>query len=156
MRWKAQRLQQRSSDTMNVPMVGNRIRVARQSRNLSLTELAGRAEISAATLSRIERDKQNLDLGLFLTLTRILKLTPHEVLDDVENEEGVDPLVRTISGMETGDRAQLWRSLTAERKTHRSRKSDNKAVVNEVDELLAQVDFIRGEIESVQKRLRRR
>ena len=90
---------------MQAVMVGNRIRVARQSRNLSLTELAGRAEISAATLSRIERDKQNLDLGLFLTLTRILKLTPHEVLGDVSDEEGVDPLVRAISGMQTGERA---------------------------------------------------
>lgn len=141
---------------MQALMVGNRIRVARQSRNLSLTELAGRAEISAATLSRIERDKQNLDLGLFLTLTRILKLTPHEVLGDVEDEEGVDPLVRAISGMQTGERAQLWRSLAAERKTHRSRKDNGRAVANEVDELLAQVDFIRGEIESVQKRLRKR
>ena len=137
-------------------MVGNRLRVARQSRNLSLTELAARANISAATLSRIERDKQNLDLGLFLTLTSILKLTPQAVLSDITDEEGVDPLVRAISGMQTGERAQLWRSLAAERKTHRTRKADGRAVVNEVEELLAQVDFIRGEIESVQKRLRRR
>jgi len=141
---------------MHVAMVGNRIRVARQSRNLSLTDLASRADISAATLSRIERDKQNVDLGLFLTLTRILQLTPHEVLDDTETAEGVDPLVRAISGMQTGERAQLWRSLAAERRTHRSRKADGRAVANEVEELLAQVDFIRGEIESVQKRLRRR
>jgi len=141
---------------MHVAMVGNRIRIARQSRNLSLTELASRAEISAATLSRIERDKQNVDLGLFLTLTRILQLTPHEVLDDAETEEGVDPLVRAISGMQTVERAQLWRSLAAERRTHRTRKADGRAVANEVEELLAQVDFIRGEIESVQKRLRRR
>jgi transcriptional regulator with XRE-family HTH domain len=137
-------------------MVGNRIRIARQSRNLSLTELAARADISAATLSRIERDKQNLDLGLFLTITRILKLTPHDVLGDAEEEEGVDPLVRAISGMQTGERAKLWRSLTAERKVHRGRRENAAAVVNEVDELLAQVDFIRGEIESVQKRLKRR
>jgi transcriptional regulator with XRE-family HTH domain len=137
-------------------MVGNRIRVARQSRNLSLTDLASRAEISAATLSRIERDKQNVDLGLFLTLTRILQLTPHEVLEDAETQEGVDPLVRAISGMQTGERAQLWRSLAAERRTHRTRKADGRAVANEVEELLAQVDFIRGEIESVQKRLRHR
>jgi len=136
-------------------MVGNRLRIARQSRNLSLTELAESADISAATLSRIERDKQNLDLGLFLTLTRILKLTPHEVLDD-SDEEGVDPLVRVISRMQTGERANLWRSLAAERKTHRNRKIDGRAVANEVDELLAQVDFIRGEIESVQKSLRKR
>jgi len=141
---------------MHVAMVGNRIRIARQSRNLSLTELATRAEISAATLSRIERDKQNVDLGLFLTLTRILQLTPHEVLEDAETQEGVDPLVRAITGMQTGERAQLWRSLAAERRTHRARKADTRAVANEVEELLAQVDFIRGEIESVQKRLRRR
>lgn len=141
---------------MHVAMVGNRIRVARQSRDLSLTELASRADISAATLSRIERDKQNLDLGLFLTLTRILKLTPYEVLGDEDTNEGVDPLVRAISGMQTGERAQLWRSLAAERRTHRARKADGRAVANEVEELLAQVDFIRGEIESVQKRLRRR
>jgi transcriptional regulator with XRE-family HTH domain len=141
---------------MEIPMVGNRIRVARQSRNLSLTELAGRAEISAATLSRIERDKQNLDLGLFLTLTAILKLPPHEVLGDMEGDEGVAPLVRTITGMQTGERANLWRSLAEERKAQRGRKREAKTVVNEVDELLAQVDFIRGEIESVQKRLKRR
>jgi hypothetical protein len=66
------------------------------------------------------------------------------------------PLVRAISGMQTGERAQLWRSLAAERKTHRSLKAGGRAVANEVEELLAQVDFIRGEIESVQKRLRRR
>ncbi|HXA15654.1 MAG TPA: helix-turn-helix transcriptional regulator [Thermoanaerobaculia bacterium] len=141
---------------MHVAMVGNRLRVARQSRNLSLTELASRADISAATLSRIERDKQNVDLGLFLNLTRILKLTPHEVLEDVDSEEGVDPLVRAISGMQTGQRAQLWRSLAEERRTHRTHKANGRAVANEVEELLAQVDFIRGEIESVQKRLRRR
>ena len=78
------------------------------------------------------------------------------LVGDAEDEEGVDPLVRTISGMQTGARAQLWRSLAAERKTHRSRKADGRAVANEVEELLAQVDFIRGEIESVQKRLRKR
>jgi transcriptional regulator with XRE-family HTH domain len=141
---------------MTIPVVGNRIRAARQSRNLSLTELASSADISAATLSRIERDKQNLDLGLFLTLTRILKLAPHEVLGDSEGDADVNPLVRTITDMETRDRANLWRSLTAERKMQRARKAESKTVANEVDELLAQVDFIRGEIESVQKRLRRK
>jgi transcriptional regulator with XRE-family HTH domain len=137
-------------------MVGNRLRVARQSRNLSLTELAARADISAASLSRIERDKQNVDLGLFLTLTRILNLTPHEILEDAASDEGVDPLVRAISGMQTGERAQLWRSLAEESKIHRARKAKGRSVANEVEELLAQVDFIRGEIESVQNRLRGR
>ncbi|MGH9424353.1 MAG: helix-turn-helix domain-containing protein [Thermoanaerobaculia bacterium] len=137
-------------------MIGNRLRSARQSRNLSLTELAVRAEISAATLSRIERDKQNLDLGLFLTLTRILKLPPREILDDVEEDEGLDSLVRAISGMPTSERARLWRSLAAERKRRQGRATHRRLIATEVEELLAQVDFIRGEIEAVQKRLRRR
>ena len=137
-------------------MVGTRLRTARQSRNLSLTELAAKAEVSAATLSRIERDKQNLDMALFLTLTRILRLAPHEVLSDPEEEKGLDPLVRAISGMPAAERAKLWRSLAAERRSHRSVKADSRAIASEVDELLAQVDFIRGEIELVQKRLRRR
>jgi len=137
-------------------MVGSRLRAARQSRDLSLTQLAERAQISAATLSRIERDKQNLDLGLFLTLTSLLQLAPHEVLGDHVADGGVEPVVRAITGMETVERAQLWRSLAAERKSNRGRKANGRAFANEVDELLAQVDFIRGEIESVQKRLKRR
>jgi transcriptional regulator with XRE-family HTH domain len=136
-------------------MIGNRIRIARQSRNLSLTELAARADISAATLSRVERDKQSIDLGLFLSLANILKMAPHELLGDTDSDEGIAPLVRAISSMQTGERANLWRTLAADRK---NRRADTKRANNsgELDELLAQVDFIRGEIEAVQKRLRRR
>jgi transcriptional regulator with XRE-family HTH domain len=137
-------------------MIGNKIRVARQSRNLSLTELATRAEISAATLSRVERDKQAIDLGLFLSLARILKMAPHELLGDADTDEGIAPIVRAISGMQAGERANLWRTLAAERKTRRaSARTTRPSSSAELDELLAQVDFIRGEIEAVQKRIRR-
>jgi len=61
-------------------VVGNRLRQARTARQLSLNDVAGRAKISVATLSRIERDKQGIDLGLFLTLSRILKAPPHDLV----------------------------------------------------------------------------
>src|SRR5439155_23437110 len=94
-------------------MVGTRIRQARAARGMSLTDVATRADISVATLSRIERDKQNIDVGTFLTLMRILEVHPGELLDHEEagTIEGVDPLVAKIIGLQSVERAKLWRAL---------------------------------------------
>src|SRR5205814_715452 len=62
-------------------MVGARIREARQARQLSLNAVAQKAEISVATLSRIERDQQRIDVALLMTLMRILKINAQDVLD---------------------------------------------------------------------------
>jgi len=67
-------------------MIGERIREARNAREWSLTDVATKAHISVATLSRIERDKQTLDLGLFLTLMRILELDPGALLTEDDRE----------------------------------------------------------------------
>lgn len=136
-------------------MVGNRIRAVRQSRNLSLTDLADRADISAATLSRIERDKQNLDLELFLTLSRILKMAPHELLGETDaSGDSVETTVRSLGNMQPEDRARFWRSLAADRKNRTSRASLRNLTAT-VDELLAQIEYVRLEVEAMQKRLRR-
>src|SRR6266550_1806691 len=95
-------------------VVGNRLRQARTARQLSLNDVAGRAKISVATLSRIERDKQGIDLGLFLTLSRILKAPPHDLLTaDGDGRDSVDPLVHRIASLDAAERARLWRELTA-------------------------------------------
>src|SRR6266568_7709565 len=96
-------------------MVGTRIREARTSRNLSLNEVASRAHVSVATLSRIERDKQGLDLGLFLILCRVLKALPHDLLGD-ETDDKVDPLALQIARLAHTDRVQLWRDLATARR----------------------------------------
>lgn len=62
--------------------IGARLRLARKDRNLSLASVAGRANISAATLSRIENGKQPLGLELFLSLTGLLGITAQDVLAD--------------------------------------------------------------------------
>ena len=45
-------------------MVGHRLREARLARHLSLNAVASEADISVATLSRIERDQQRIDVEL--------------------------------------------------------------------------------------------
>ena len=138
-------------------MVGTRIREARTSRNLSLNEVASRAHVSVATLSRIERDKQGLDLGLFLILCKILKTLPHDLLG-AEVGDHVDPLALQICRLNHGERVQLWRELASVRRKDRrlSMRSNVRRLGDEVEELLAQLQYVQAEIEAVQSHVRKR
>ncbi|PYQ29120.1 MAG: hypothetical protein DMF56_12640 [Acidobacteria bacterium] len=140
-------------------MIGENIRQARSAQQRSLADVAKKAKISIATLSRIENGKQTLELGLFLTLAKVLDRTPNDLLenDDPADGNGVDPLVKKIAAFETDQRTQLWRELAASR---RSQKVKNRRVQihqlsQQVEELLAQIDFMRDELENVARKLRR-
>ena len=135
-------------------VVGTRIREARTSRNLSLNEVASEANISVATLSRIERDKQGLDLGLFLTLCRILKAVPRDLIGG-DGDQKVDPLAVQIAGLNHPDRMRLWRDLAESRKNRHRSVAKTRRLAEEVEELLAQLRFLQAEIESVHKRVRK-
>jgi transcriptional regulator with XRE-family HTH domain len=147
-------------------MVGERIREARQAQNRSLADVAGKAKISVATLSRIENEKQSVEVGLFLLLARVLSIPAHELLgtqDEDENGNGngeskLDPLVRRIAALGSADRLELWKELAAERRTQRGRArgSESRQMAQHVEELLAQVDFLREELEGVRKRIKQR
>ncbi len=141
-------------------MIGERIREARNARALSLTDVASQAHISVATLSRIERDKQALDLGLFLTLMKILELDPADLLCEDDHRAGngnaVDPLVARITSLAASERAELWRALSTRNGggvNHGRHATGNVAL--QVEELLAQVEYLHNEILAVQKRLKR-
>jgi len=125
---------------------------------LSLADVAGEAHVSAATLSRVERDKQAIDVQLFLTLARVLNTTPAELLvEENEGENSDGALATRIAAMQSRDRTQLWRDLGDERRESRQRKrADMHTVAAEVEELLAQMDFLRQEIEAVRARLGKR
>jgi transcriptional regulator with XRE-family HTH domain len=136
-------------------MVGDRLREARHSQQLSLADVAGKASISAATLSRIETNKQSVDLALFLALAKILKSVPHELLGDNDEQRGdADPLVRKISALKSADRTRMWRDLAASNKT--ARKMHRSDLGQQVDELIAQFEYLKTEIESVRTRVRKR
>ena len=135
-------------------MIGERLRQARVARQLSLADVAGEAHVSAATLSRVERDKQAMDVALFLTLARVLHATPADLLSDNDGNGDDNSLAMRIAAMESRERTKLWRQLGAERRDQRSRgRADAHMMVLEVEELLAQMDFLRDEIESVRMRL---
>jgi len=60
--------------------IGARLRVLRREKQLSLADIAARARISAATLSRIENGKQPLGVELFLTLSALLDAPADTIL----------------------------------------------------------------------------
>ena len=140
-------------------MIGENLRHARLAQDRSLADIAKRAKISVATLSRIENEKQTLELGLFLTLARILERTPQDLIGNVveADENAIDPLVRKIAAFEANRRTQLWRELAIAQRAQRakSRRVQVNQLAQEVEELLAQIDFMREELENVRKRLRR-
>ncbi len=128
---------------------------------MSLTDVAERAHISVATLSRVERDKQTLELGLFLSLMRILEMDPADLLGAEERGdgplEGLDPLVARITSLAASERAHLWRTLAARTVQHgRHRRNASQDIALQVEELLAQLDYLRNEVDVVRKRLRKK
>ena len=138
-------------------MIGARLREARLARHLSLNAIADKADISVATLSRIERDQQRIDVELLLSLLRILKLDARDVLSEESADsdgDGVDPMAAKICALPSEERTRLWRALATTRKAARSQSSPGRAVAQQVDEFLAQIDFLRAEIEAVRKKLR--
>jgi transcriptional regulator with XRE-family HTH domain len=140
-------------------MVGERIRQARSARGWSLTDVAGQADISVATLSRIERNKQTIDVATFLLLMRVLEVDPAELLsDDVEgrSSDAIDPIVSKITSLRAQDRARLWRALATTGEGRAPSKSDVRTLSMQVEELVAQIDLVKHEIENVRKRLRPR
>lgn len=145
-------------------MIGDRIREARLARNQSLADIAGQASISVATLSRIENDKQSVELNLFLQLARVLEVSPAHLLDgagepDSEDGDGkaLEPLVRRISMLGAKERLELWRELAADRRNQRSkRRGTARQMTLHVDELLAQLDFLREELDTVRRQMKRR
>jgi transcriptional regulator with XRE-family HTH domain len=133
--------------------IGERIREARTAQHLSLTVLSHQLDVSAATLSRIENGKQSLDVTLFLLIAKTLRKSPDELLADADSIQGTDDeLVVRIGALGAKKRTQLWRELAASRSNGSRNRSRDLA--QDIEELLAQVDFIREEIESMRNRTR--
>jgi transcriptional regulator with XRE-family HTH domain len=140
-------------------MIGERLRGARHAQGLSLAEVAGKVKVSVATLSRIETSKQAVDLDLFLNLAEALDVPARELLTpEKEAADGIDPLARRIAALGSSDRTELWRELASERRTRPvgGRAGGSDQVAQQVEELLAQIDFLRQELEAMRTRIRKR
>ena len=139
-------------------MIGERLRGVRQSQGRSLAEVAGKTNISVATLSRIETDKQSIDVALLMELTGVLGVEAAALLGPAQgNGSAPDPLAQRIAGLDARTRTELWRDLAGERRAQRAHgRTATRNIAQEVDELLAQLDFLREELESVRARMKTR
>jgi transcriptional regulator with XRE-family HTH domain len=136
-------------------MIGEKLREARLAQDRSLADVAAKAKISVATLSRIENDKQSVDVRLLVTLARVLEVAAPDLLRVPEEDTGGEPLARKIAAMDVKRREELWREVSAERRTLRTR-GRGVELRQHVEELLAQVDLLREELDGIRKRIKKR
>lgn len=138
--------------------VGARLRKARQSHHLSLQQVAEKAHLSSATLSRIETSRQSLDVYVLLELARILELSPAELLEE-EGQTANPQLSAIISRMGARERMRFWKELcerVRSRKVNVSQSSSKyRAIAAEVEDLAAQLDFVSEQLEYLRKCLRK-
>lgn len=135
--------------------IGSRIREARTSQHKSLGEIASRAKISAATLSRIETEKQGVGISLFLLLAKLLKVHPNELLGEPASDDGDGGIAQKFAAMATSERAQLWHDLSAIRRDARAKRVRDAGPATDahIEELLAQIDYLRQEVDSMRVKM---
>lgn len=131
--------------------IGSRIRETRVAQRKSLNDIASRAKISAATLSRIETEKQGVGITLFLLIAKVLKVHPNELLGEPDGTGNGHPVAETVAGMNSADRAHLWRELAViHRDGRKKRESSRPAEMSaHIEELLAQIDYLRQEVDAM-------
>lgn len=139
-----------------IPTVGGRLRLTRKSAGMSLSDVAGKAGMSISTLSRIETGKQPIEVQTLLMLASIIGVEPVDLITSAEiDADPVDPLVRRLHVLDQSERMRLWHQLAEHRNGHRSdRSATAQQLAMEVEELLAQIDLLRAEIDSVRRRMK--
>src|ERR1700736_4511999 len=81
--------------------LGRTARRLRESQNLTLADVAGRANISSAMLSRLETGRVSPSLETIVALSQALGVTASVLMQRVGAEEGGAQLIRAGEGLET-------------------------------------------------------
>jgi len=132
--------------------VGERLRTARMSRELSLGDVAGQIGVSAATLSRIENGKQSLDLPLFLDLARVLAVRPVAMLEDGDGPARIEELIEELAALPAAERSRVFAEAN---ERSRGRRTATASLPTRVDGLLQSLNAVRTELLDVRAALRR-
>lgn len=132
--------------------IGSALRAARQAGGKSLNTVASAAGISAATLSRIETEKQSVDVALLISLARILNISASDILRDEDADRDDDTLVTALAARPAEDRARI----VSEASRRRARSGSGRDLAAQLDSLLATMDLLREELLALQKQARPR
>jgi transcriptional regulator with XRE-family HTH domain len=81
--------------------LGRTARRLRESQNLTLADVAGRADISGAMLSRLETGRVSPSLETIVALSQALGVTPSMLMQRVGSDDGGAQLIRAGEGLET-------------------------------------------------------
>src|SRR5260370_14648041 len=81
--------------------LGRTARRLRESQNLTLADVAGRANISSAMLSRLETGRVSPSLETIVALARALGVTASALMQRVGADDGGAQLIRAGEGLET-------------------------------------------------------
>jgi transcriptional regulator with XRE-family HTH domain len=131
--------------THKISRIGDSLRRARIEQRLSLNDVAEKADISIATLSRIETNKQNLDVSLLLTLSRVLKVPITDLLGVDGEGDGAVVLTKRLARMSAAERARL---IIDSRSANATEPHVN------FDDLLLTLDILRDELLAVHRSIK--
>src|SRR5712692_11643165 len=92
-----------SADRAENPAVdlGRTARRLREGQNLTLADVAGRADISSAMLSRLETGRVSPSLETIVALSQALGVTASVLMQRVGADDGGAQLIRAGEGLET-------------------------------------------------------
>jgi len=129
--------------------LGPTLRRLRQERQLSLMQMAGKAGVSVATLSRVETNKQSVDVELVTTLARILGVAPSALLGGSgEDGDGIGSLARRLASLRPEERTKVF--------VESSRRRDTRQLASVLDDLLSTLDILRDELMQVHRVVKRK
>ena len=113
--------------------------------------------MSVSTLSRIETDKQPIELETLISLCGILSIDPAGLVSSAASgPDAINLILSRLKILDRKERLQLWQQLAeASREMATNEGIKTRDLAMEVEELLAQVDYLRAEIEAVKRRIRR-
>ena len=96
-------LARRVAPTAQAPAInlGRTARRLRESQNLTLADVAGRAGISSAMLSRLETGRVSPSLETIVALSQALGVTASALMQRVGTDDGGAQLIRSGEGLET-------------------------------------------------------
>ena len=121
---------------------------------MSLNDVASKAGMSVATLSRIETGKQNVDVSLLVNLAHILHVSPAALIEGNGNgRQTSTALSEELAMLSPAERARV---LATALKQSRKDGGPREALHARVESLLTTLDLIREELLHVRQDIRRR